>query len=88
MEDLFRSGRAIDIVLALTVLEAAILITLHRTTGRGVPPGDFLANLISGLCLMLALRTALVGGTWPLITLCLLASLMAHLADLRRRWHA
>lgn len=88
MEYFFRSGLAIDLVLALTVLEAAALIAYHRTTGRGVPPAEFLANLVSGLCLMLALRIALVGGPWPLIPLCLLASLVAHLADLRRRWHA
>jgi hypothetical protein len=88
MEDFFRSGRAIDLVLALTLLEAAGLIVLHRATGRGVPPGEFLANLVSGLCLMLAVRTALVGGAWPVLLACLAAALLAHLADLRRRWHA
>lgn len=35
---------------------------------------------------MLALRGALVGAWWGWIGLCLAASLLAHLADLRRRW--
>ncbi len=86
MSELFADGRIVDAILALTVLEAAGLILLHRATGRGVPPSEFLLNLLSGLCLMLTLRLALGGAAWPWLGACLLASLLAHLADLRRRW--
>lgn len=88
MEEFLTSGRAIDLVLAITAIEALGLIAYHRMTGRGVPPGEFIVNLASGMCLMLALRTALTGGGWQVIVLCLLGAFAAHLADLRRRWHA
>lgn len=76
----------IDLALALTALEAVAVVTWHRATGRGVAPGDFLANLASGACLMLALRGAVAGAGWLWIAPCLTAALAAHLHDLRRRW--
>jgi hypothetical protein len=36
--------------------------------------------------LLLALRAALLGASWPRIALWLLAALVAHLSDLRLRW--
>jgi hypothetical protein len=83
---LFASGRIVDLILAITVLEGVMLVALYRRTGRGVAPADLLTNLASGLSLMLALRGALVGVWWGWIGLCLAGSLVAHLADLRRRW--
>lgn len=88
MEALFANGRIVDIILGLTVLEAVALIAYHRRTGRGVAPADLLGNLLAGVCLLLALRGALVGAWWGWIALCLSASLVAHLIDLRRRWRA
>jgi hypothetical protein len=88
MSELFASGRIVDLVLALTALEGLLVVAYHRRTGRGVAPADFLSNLLSGICLMLAVRGALVGAWWGWIALCLLAALVAHLADLRRRWQA
>ena len=55
-------AHVIDAVIAITLLECVILVVHHRLTGRGVAPGDFLATLASGLCLMLALRGALAGA--------------------------
>jgi hypothetical protein len=85
---LFASGRIVDVILIITVIEALLLVALYRRTGRGVAPADLLSNLASGISLMLALRAALVGAWWGWIGLCLVASLLAHLADLRRRWRA
>jgi hypothetical protein len=85
MTALFASGRIIDLILALTVAEAALLVAWHHRTGRGIAPADLLPNLLSGICLMLAVRAALVGAWWGWIASCLLGSLLAHLADLRRR---
>ena len=80
------SPHFIDLVIALTLLEAAALLGYHYRSGRGVRPADWLANLLSGLCLLLALRGALAdaGGVW--VAVCLLLSLMLHLGDLARRW--
>ena len=88
MSALFASGHIIDAILVLTVLEAIGLTVFHRTTGRGVPPGDFLVNLASGCCLLLALRLALTGEPWVWIAAALLGSLLAHVVDLTRRWHS
>ena len=76
----------LDAVMALTVLEGALLWALHRA-GRRVPaPGDVLPNLVSGLCLMLALRAALAGWPWGLMWAALAASGIIHAGDLWRRW--
>jgi hypothetical protein len=86
MAALFASGRIIDVILALTLVEAVALVAWHRRTGRGVAPGEFLGNLLSGMCLLAALRVGLAGAWWGWIALALLAALVAHVADLGRRW--
>ncbi len=86
MSGLFASGRIVDLILIFTVLEAAGLIVWRRRTGRGLPPGDLISTLSSGVCLMLALRCALVGGWWGWTGACLAAALLAHVTDLGRRW--
>ncbi len=67
-------------------MEAALVVAWHRRTGKGVAPADFLLNLASGLFLMIALRCALASAGWVWIALSITAALIAHLADLRRRW--
>lgn len=86
MEELIRSGRLIEAIVVLTVLEGLGLAAYHRASGRGVAPSDIWRNLLSGLSLMLALREALVGAWWGWIVACLTASLLAHLSDLQRLW--
>lgn len=76
----------VDAVLAFTLAEALLLVLLHRRAGRGVPPGEFLANMASGLSLMLALRAALTGGAVTTIGLWLVAAGAFHGLDLWRRW--
>ena len=83
----FASGHIVDLILMLTLVEAAVLVLHHHSTGRGVAPGEFLGNLLSGVFLLLALRAGLVGAWWGWISICLLAALAAHLNDLRARWH-
>ena len=86
MSGLFASGRIVDIVLAITAIEAALLIAHHRRTGRGPAPKELIGTLLAGVSLMLALRAALVGADWRWIALWLAAAFVAHLNDLRRRW--
>jgi hypothetical protein len=86
--ELFATGRIVDLVLALMVLEGIVLVAYHRTTGRGLAPVGLLANLLAGVCLLLALRAALIGASWRWIALALAAALLAHLADLWRRWRS
>ena len=84
--ELFANGHIVDLILGLIVVEAAVVAVYHRKTGRGVGTADLVSNLLSGICLLLALRAAMVGASWMWIALALAASLVAHLADLRRRW--
>ena len=86
MAEWFANGRIVDVALAMTALEALLVAGYFRRTGRGVAPADFLGNIASGVCLMLALRCGVTGAAWPWIALFLLAALAAHLADLRQRW--
>ncbi|WP_291861013.1 hypothetical protein [Bradyrhizobium sp.] len=86
MADLFASGRLVDLIFVLVVLEAAFLLVYWHRAGRGVAPLDLLPNLCAGAFLLLALRATLAGGGWMQASGCLAAAGLAHLADLHRRW--
>jgi hypothetical protein len=86
MEEIVKSGHIVDIIIALMLLEAAGLYALFRTRGHGIPAAGLLGNLLAGMCLLMALRTALTAGDWWLIAFWLAASLVGHLLDLRSRW--
>src|SRR6476619_3759940 len=88
MATLFSSGRVIDLVIALVVLEALTLCAYHLATGRGLAPAQFAANLAAGLCLLLAVRAALTSAGWVWVALSLALSRLAHLADLGSRLRA
>lgn len=88
MAELFASGRIIDIILILVIAEALVLWLYRRMTGRGVALSSVALNLISGFCLMLALRAALVDASWVWISLWLTAALAAHVADIVRQLRA
>ncbi len=85
MAELFASGRVVDAILALMLLEGVALWALGRATGRGLAPGAILTNLAAGAALLLALRAALTGAAWYAVAAWLVAGLLAHLADLWRR---
>ena len=76
---LFASGHAVDIVLAVMLVEAIALIA------RGRAATTVVFALLPGALMLLALRGALVGAAWPWIALALGTSFPVHLADLRQR---
>lgn len=86
MQDFFHSGLVADVILAVMIAEAALLLVYRRATGRGPAPADLAAMLFAGACLVLALRAALTGSHWPVVAAFLAAALIAHLTDLYRRW--
>jgi len=86
MAELFASGRMFDLILAGMALEAIGLVGFHRLRSRGVPPARLLPNLLSGACLLLAMRVGVAGAWWGWVSLSLLGALAFHLADLRRAW--
>ena len=82
----FSSGRVVDVAIGITVLEGLALAAYYRVTGSGVSPRYFALNMLSGICLMLALRSALVGANWGVTALFLSASGVIHVLDIFSRW--
>jgi hypothetical protein len=76
----------VDLVLAVTALEAVALAVYHHVCKRGVALPDVLPNLAAGVCLLLALRSALGGAAWAWIAFWLAAAGVAHTLDMWRRW--
>lgn len=86
MAELFASGRIVDVVLVLMLLEGIALTIWYKRFGQGPRPVDLWVNLFAGAALFLALRSALVGAAWAWTGLWLFLGLLAHLLDLSRRW--
>jgi hypothetical protein len=85
MGELFATGRIVDLILLLVVVEAAALSIYRRMTGRGLKTIDVVIAILPGVCLLLALRAALTHAAWTSIAIWLVAALGTHLADLWRR---
>ena len=75
----FASGHAADVVLAVLAIETVLLLRAGRRLE------DVVLLLLPAALMMLGLRAALVGASWPWIALPLAASFPVHLADLLRR---
>lgn len=76
----------VALTIAGIVLEAMVLVALHRRTGAGLPPRTLLPTLVAGGGLMGALLAALTGAP-PICLLALFAaSGVAHVVDMQRRW--
>ncbi len=79
METFFATGRAVDVVLLVLAIEAVWL------KARGEPWSGILPALLPAVLMMLALRAALTGLTWPYVALPLALAFPIHLLDLRQR---
>lgn len=88
MQQLVVSGRIVDLILLLVVVEVAVLGYIRARRGSGIAWWALLPNLLAGAALLLALRAAITGAAWPWIALWLAVAGLAHLADLRTRWEA
>ena len=86
MSDLFASGRLVDLILLIVVIEAIVLIVYWRATGKGIAPRNLLPNLIAGALLLLALRLTIADAGWMAIGGCLAAAGVANVVDVMRRW--
>ncbi len=79
MEGWFASGRIVDALLLLLLLEAVLFLRAGR--GRTLLP-----NLAAGACLLLGLRAALTGAPVALLGLWLALAGVAHGLDVAGRW--
>ena len=76
------SDGLVDTIVLITLLETASLLLFHHQTKRNLPPRDYLLNVLSGLCLMLALRCALSGAAWYFVSLWLMEAGVAHVDNI------
>jgi hypothetical protein len=79
MEEFFASGRAVDVVLVVLLVEAIWL------RWRGSIWADIAPTLLPAVLMMIALRAAVTGMAWPFISIPLALAFPVHLYDLRRR---
>lgn len=78
--DLFASGHAADVIMAVLAAEAVWLRCV-----RGMPWRNIAGLIGPAVLIVLGLRGALVGADWWWIALPLAASLPLHLYDLKAR---
>ena len=86
LEQLYQGPLVVDIAIGFITLESLLLWAFRKFTGRGIALADCVLTIVSGVCLMLALRCALTPDGWPGVALFLIAAGIAHGADLRARW--
>jgi hypothetical protein len=80
------SGRLFEWIVFLVILETAFLFWLWRRHGVGLPWRDTIGSFVSGGCLMLAVRAAVLDSPSAEIALWLSLSLVAHLGDMALRF--
>ncbi len=81
---LVASGAIALLAIVVLAIEGIALLVLARSRRR-LRPLPIIANLLSGLCLILALRAALVGDSAIIIASWLGMGGLAHLADVVMR---
>ena len=86
LSELIATGRCVDLVLILIVLEGIALLLIRRYRGKGPKLVDIAPTLVAGAFLFLALRFALTDSDPMVIAACLTGALLSHIADLARRF--
>ena len=86
LSELIATGRFVDLVLILIVLEGIALLLIRRYRGKGPKLVDIAPTLVAGAFLFLALRFALTDADPMVIAACLTGALLSHIADLARRF--
>lgn len=80
------SGRLFEWIVILVILEGLFLHWLWRRHAVGLPWHHLIGSFVSGACLMLAARAAVVDAPSVEIATWLALSLIAHLTDLGLRF--
>jgi hypothetical protein len=82
--DLFTSGRVVDFILCVVVVEIAVLALFPRLRGA-MSLTDVALLIAPGVMLLLALRAALTGAPHTITAAILAAAFVFHLWDVIRR---
>jgi threonine/homoserine efflux transporter RhtA len=81
------SGRILDVIAALLLLEGVLLGLYRYRTGRGIEPLGLFLSLGAGAGLVLAARAVEHQASWTWVAAALLLALVTHVGDLWRRWN-
>jgi hypothetical protein len=84
----FLSSRIADLVLAVMLVEAVVLLAWSLRTASTLRTANIMSALLPGFFLVLALRAALVQAEWFWIALALVGALITHLVDMRMRFQS
>ena len=82
MDEFIKSGLITEGILVIMAVEAVLVTFYLRYAKQNSAIPGFLAALLSGACLVLALHTALVGSSFGQIAIFLGLSLLAHVGEL------
>jgi hypothetical protein len=85
LAELFASGRIINFIVLLLVLESVAVLAAQRLLKRSLGWLAISVGLCAGLALLLALRESLLGARWQAVAAWLAAAFVAHLFDLHIR---
>jgi hypothetical protein len=86
--ELFASGRIVDCIAGLMLLEFIALSLASTKAAHGIKPIELGVSLGAGMALLFALRAALLGLEWQLVSMWLILALIAHVLYLKLRWNA
>ncbi|MEM1412193.1 MAG: hypothetical protein AAGH19_07515 [Pseudomonadota bacterium] len=86
LEQFVMSGRIVDLMLAVLVVETIWLAWRGKRLGKGLPLAQLITNAGAGGSLMLALKAVLTQAGLFWVVAALLASLVFHSSDLFLRW--
>jgi len=76
----------VNAVIATTLIEGVLLISLRVARGRGPATADVVFNLAAGLCLLGALRSEIASAGELACAAWLAGAGVSHALDVRRRW--
>lgn len=82
----FTGVHTVDLILGIVAVEIVAITLYWHARRRGIAPAQLVPNLLAGALLLLALRFALSGYSWPWYATCLALAGIANIADLRQRW--
>ncbi len=86
MAAILSAEAALDLAIAVIVLEAILLGGYRVATGKGIALVRLLPNLAAGAALLLAARAIAASAPWAVVGACLATGLAAHVTDLVVRW--
>ncbi|MEM9028587.1 MAG: hypothetical protein AAGC70_09495 [Pseudomonadota bacterium] len=88
MEDLIRSGRVADLILALLGLEFLLILLWRQLRGQRLAVMQLWPFFASGACLVCAFRSGVQQDDWQWTAMWFAAAFVVHLIDLKQRWPA